>query len=95
MASCLLNYIQKKVAEGTRDFWLWSDNCSGQNRNTNIFSMYLYASAKFNVNIKHTFLEVGHTQHEGDSVHARIERYVAGRKFDCPDEWISVISEAK
>lgn len=95
VASCLFHYIQKKASEGIVDFLLWSDNCAGQNRNKNVFSMYVYASAKFNVNIKHSFLETGHTQNEGDSVHAAIERHAKGHQIYTLNEWGSIISEAK
>lgn len=61
VVSCLLDFIEKKASMGIKDFFLWSDNCTGQNRNRHLFSMYVYASSKFNVNIKHSFLEVGHT----------------------------------
>lgn len=78
VASCLLHYIETKSSLGITEFFMWSDNCAGQNRNKNLISMYVYASCKFNVDIKHSFLEVGHTQNEGDSVHATIERHAKG-----------------
>ena len=54
---------------------MYSDTCAGQNKNSFILAMMLYA-------IQHTelgkialcFLEGGHTQIENDSVHATIER---------------------
>lgn len=95
VASCLLNYIDKKVSTGVKDFFLWSDNCGGQNRNKHVFSMYLYASSKYNINIKHSFLEVGHTQNEGDSVHATIEKHARGRKIFNLSEWSNIIESAK
>jgi len=33
IASCLMDYIQIRAAHGTKIFELFSDNCSGQNRN--------------------------------------------------------------
>lgn len=81
--------------QGVIDFWLYSDNCSGQNRNKNILSVFLYASAKFNISIKHTFLEVGHTQNEGDSVYATIEKFAKNQKIYTPEDWIELIKRAK
>ena len=57
--------------------------------------MYMYVSSKYNIDIKHTFLEVGHTQNEGDSVHAQIERHVKGRKIYNTEEWCDIIKTAK
>lgn len=28
VASCLLNYIEKRASEGIKDFYLWSDCCA-------------------------------------------------------------------
>lgn len=81
VSSCLLQYIEKRASEGVTDFLLWSDNCPGQNRNKQVLAMLVYASCKHNVSIKLSFLEVGHTQNEGDSVHATIERHAKGRKI--------------
>ena len=90
---CLIFW--KKVEEGITNFYFWSDNCAGENRNKNVFSMLVYASAKLNIDIKYSFLEVGHTQNEGDSVHATIERYSRGRKIFTQNEWSSIITNAE
>lgn len=47
------------------------------------------------MNIKHTFLEVGHTQNEGDSIHATIERASKYKNIYTPSEWSSLIRWAK
>ena len=95
VSSCLLNYIARKVADGVENFILWCDNCGDQNRNTIVFTMLAYASAKYNVTIRHNFLKTGHTQNEGDAVHAAIKRHAKGRKNFTPDEWCEVIRGAK
>lgn len=64
-------YISKYKDQGINEFRFWSDNCVGQNRN--VFAMYMHAAILYNVSIHHSFLEVGHTPNEGDSVHALIE----------------------
>ncbi|KAL4716988.1 hypothetical protein ACJJTC_001849 [Scirpophaga incertulas] len=80
VSSCLSDFISKGVDAGAVEFRFWSDNCAGQNRNRIVFAAYMLLSQKYNITIKHTFLEQGHTQQEGDSVHALIER-CAKNKF--------------
>lgn len=57
--------------------------------------MFVYASWKYSVNITHSFLEFGHTQNEGVSIHATIERYAKGRKIYTLDAWCKVMESAK
>lgn len=74
VSSCLLNFIQTNVEQGTKEFRFWSDNCAGQNCNRFVYSLYIYAAKKFNIYITHRFLQKGHTQNEGDSIHSVIKR---------------------
>lgn len=53
---------------------LFNNKCGGQNKNKAIMAMHIHASRTLNVKISHYFLEKGHTQNEGDSDHATIER---------------------
>jgi len=50
--------------------------------------MWEYASATPKVTIVHQFLEVGHTQNEGDSVHATIECAKKGKVIYVPSQWV-------
>ncbi|KAL4718649.1 hypothetical protein ACJJTC_012105 [Scirpophaga incertulas] len=95
VASCIYDIMKLKRSEGCDDFRFWSDNCTGQNRNRIVFFMYLYAAKELNINIKHTFLEKGHTQNEGDSIHATIERAAKYKSIYTPSEWSSLIRWAK
>ena len=95
VASCLLHFIELKIAEGISKFSSYSDNCGGQNRNRFVFAMFVFVCAKYNIDIKHTFLEAGHTQNESDSVHSMIERYSSKRKIFTLDEWREIIKAAK
>nr|XP_053600103.1 uncharacterized protein LOC128669360 isoform X1 [Plodia interpunctella] len=95
VGSCLLDFIEKKVANGAEDVRFWSDNCTGQNRNRVVYSLYMYASHKYNINITHRFLESGHTQQEADSVHALIERSAKGKIIYTPDQWYALVRWAK
>ncbi|KAL4703105.1 hypothetical protein ACJJTC_018142 [Scirpophaga incertulas] len=95
VSSCLSDFISKGVDAGAVEFRFWSDNCAGQNRNRIVFAAYMLLSQKYNITIKHTFLEQGHTQQEGDSVHALIERCAKNKCIYSPLEWFSLVRWAK
>lgn len=93
--SCLLDFIEKKSKLGVKQFNFRFDNCAGQNRNRIVFGLYLYASNKYKINIKHAFLERGHTQNEGDSVYALIENSSKNKVIYTPSEWFCLVRWAK
>lgn len=95
VASCLLKFIETKVEQGAKDIRFWSDNCAGQNRNRFVFSLYVYAAKKYKIRITHRFLQKGHTQNEGDSVHSVIERASQPKTIYSPDEWRLLVRWAK
>jgi len=76
IASCVWRYINSQAADGNcKEFVFFSDNCAGQNKSKAIAGMYMYAVRTFNTDrISHHYMEPGHTQNEGDSMHALIER---------------------
>lgn len=75
VSSCVIAFIKEKVEmENIQEFSFFSDNCGGQNRNKNIISMYVYCAINFSVRITHYYLEKGHAQNEGDSIHSNIEK---------------------
>lgn len=69
---CELNILNTDINEIT----IWSDNCSGQNKNINLIICYLWLLHKFpNLQkINHKYLLKGHTHMEVDGVHSLIER---------------------
>lgn len=95
VASCVYDFIKKFVLKGVKEFRFWSDNCAGQNRNRIVFYMYAHAAKEFGVTITHSFLEKGHTQNEGDSVHSVIERAAEHITIYTPDEWKLLVRWAK
>uniref|UniRef100_A0A6P7H5S2 Uncharacterized protein LOC114346528 n=1 Tax=Diabrotica virgifera virgifera TaxID=50390 RepID=A0A6P7H5S2_DIAVI len=95
IGSCLINFINHKVDRGTKQFSFYSDNCAGQNRNKFLFTMYSFLAQKHNIVIKHTFLEKGHTQTEGDSMHSVIERASKHIPIFSPDQWYTLVRTAK
>lgn len=95
IGSCLLNFIKRNIEKGVNEFSFFSDNCTGQNRNKYLFSLYNYISQLYKVTICHSFLERGHTQNEGDSIHSVIERASRNIPVYSPDQWYTVVRTAK
>lgn len=90
----VLNFIEVQVKAGKTCFLFWSDNCSSQNKNKYLFSMYTYASCKYNIKIVHRYLEKGHTHNEADNMHAAIERAARSKVIFEPQDWIDIIKKA-
>ncbi|XP_047035469.1 uncharacterized protein LOC124641446 [Helicoverpa zea] len=95
VSSCLYDFIKVNAEKGVHEFRFWSDNCAGQNRNRIVFALYLLAAKEFGVTVTHRFMEKGHTQNEGDSVHALVERESERRMIYVPDEWFCLVRWAK
>lgn len=96
ISSCLLDFVKIQQKKGIKKIIFYSDNCGGQNRNRFIFSMFAYASKSFNLEIVHRFLEKGHTQNAGDSMHAVIENAKKRQStIYSPDQWVMLIRIAK
>ncbi|KAK4875521.1 hypothetical protein RN001_011943 [Aquatica leii] len=98
ICSCVYKFISKNKNE---NLVFYSDNCVGQNKNKFVFGMYLYCTQKFEYikSITHKFLIVGHTQNEGDSMHASIERekkrVLKSGPIYVPSQWSMVVRNAK
>lgn len=97
IGTCILEYLRDKNVENVI---FYSDNCSGQNKNKYILSLYMYIVQNMNIHsITHKFLIVGHTQNEGDNMHSLIEK----NKKQClksgpiyvPDQLLPIIQLAK
>lgn len=84
VGSCILKFLQNYF-NGTEispsNVVFYSDNCTGQNKNKFITSLYIYAVLTMNIqSIHHKFLIVTcscfslHTQNEGDYMHSVIEK---------------------
>ncbi|XP_046685006.1 uncharacterized protein LOC124370749 [Homalodisca vitripennis] len=77
MASCLFTWANEELNKSSIDtLTVWTDNCSGQNRNINMIFMYIWILKTLpNINeINHKFLLAGHTHMEVDGKHGLIER---------------------
>ena len=86
-----------KLAErGIKEVIYYSDTCGGQQRNINFSAMALYCVTNLPPNkIRHNYFERGHSQMEGVSVHARIEKETKFRDIYTPAEWMSAVANAK
>jgi len=83
ISTCVYLYLKSLNEDAGKrneelDVIFYTDNCTGQNRNQFVKTMYTYAvkNLKHIRSITHKFLVVGHTQNEGDSAHSLIEAEV-------------------
>ena len=83
---CVLTFIKELVSPDVKEIVFYSDNCCGQNRKRIISTMYLKAVAGTDID-HHTFLERGHTQNEGNSVHSTIEKAIGKTQVYTPQQY--------
>lgn len=99
ISSCLLKHIRENVPDGVKKLTIFSDCCSGQNRN-NVMCMMLFAALQEHPSlqrIEHIFLIPGHTfMPEVDSKHAVIETYKRKwlKRVDVPEGWYAAVEAA-
>jgi hypothetical protein len=77
---------------------MFSDTCSGQNRNQFLSSMIIYFLSHVSVNIKvveEKYFESGHSQMECDSMHSTIQRNVKHKAVYSPHEYVRCIETAR
>ena len=75
---------------------LYSDSCTGQNRNQFITAVLLHAVQVLHIDIiEQKFLVPGHTQMECDSMHAAIEHAQRYQKMYVPNDWLNVMTSAR
>lgn len=93
IATCLYNYLKELDNRAVNTLLLYCDNCTGQNKNKVIFSMFkhfLEQSKNLKV-IQINYLLAGHTYMPVDSMHAVIEREVRKLIVWAPSQWPSFI----
>lgn len=97
VVSCLWNFVQTCENVKTKEqLTVWSDSCSGQNKNFHMICFYqlLILKGIFKV-IDHKFPEVGHTYLDSDRDFGRIEKVL--RKHSTiftPDQYRQIIKSA-
>uniref|UniRef100_A0ABD2X5R0 DUF7869 domain-containing protein n=1 Tax=Trichogramma kaykai TaxID=54128 RepID=A0ABD2X5R0_9HYME len=96
VASILMRQIEYILSSRPKvnDIRTVSDNCTGQNKNQNVFTMLIMMAVFHDVKITHRFLEVGHTQSAGDSMHSTIESYTRHREIFTQDQWAKSMRKA-
>lgn len=99
ISSNLLQFLKEKDNEGFEEIALFSDGCTGQNKNSITPAMLLFFVNYVSVNVKIItlhFFETNHGQNEGDSIHSTIERALrhAGDVF-VPSQLVSIARLAR
>lgn len=75
VSSCIIEWALNYLDPSVKERIIWSDNFTGQNRNTILIYCYFWLLTCTNLNvINHKFLLRGHTHSEVDTVHSIIER---------------------
>ncbi|XP_022823697.1 uncharacterized protein LOC111362445 isoform X3 [Spodoptera litura] len=98
VGTCIYKFLKDHCVG--KNVFFYTDNCSAQNKNKYLLSLYHYAIKVLGVvSITHKYLVIGHTQNEGDSVHSTIERektrILKNGSIFVPTQWKSVIQCAK
>lgn len=93
----LLYYLQNEIPKTVTEVSLFSDTCSGQNRNQYISALLLWAVQKIDQLqiIEQKFLESGHTHMEVDSMHAAIENAAKKTSINSVHDWKNVFKQAR
>lgn len=95
IGTCISRYV-KSTPINVKHLILYSDNCSGQNRNKYMMTALLHAVATTHIElIDQKFLTTGHTKMEADSVHAAIEKTSRNVNIFTPHEYINVMKLAR
>ncbi|RVE42680.1 hypothetical protein evm_012668 [Chilo suppressalis] len=97
IGTCLYYYLSKELPPNIKEISIFSDTCSGQNRNQYISALLLWAVQKIeNLDvIEQKFLESGHTHMEVDSMHAAIETASKNKTINSVNEWKNVFKAAR
>lgn len=94
-ASFITDYLTRHCLPKRLPIIIYSDGCTSQNRNNILANALLNFSIQHEVSIVQKYLEVGHTQMEGDCVHSAIERKLKNRLVHLPSDFLSVTKEAR
>lgn len=93
IATCLYSFLINCSEKGASEVRMFCDGCAGQNKNTIVAAMLLWAIKTLKIQeISIRYFETSHGQSEGDSVHSTIEYAIknSGDLF-MPSQLVSVI----
>ena len=95
IATCIFRFF-RSMSDAVKHVILYSDTCSGQNRNQNFSAMCLDAVQRTHVQcIAHLYMESGHSQKECDSAHSTIESALKRKDVFCPTDFFQIVSMAR
>ena len=96
IGTCLYKHLES-LPKSVHHVVLFSDTCTGQNRNKYVTTALRHAVQNiFNIEtIDQKFLERGHSHMECDTMHAAIERAKKGVKIHHPYQWLTVCQCAR
>uniref|UniRef100_H3A4G0 Uncharacterized protein n=1 Tax=Latimeria chalumnae TaxID=7897 RepID=H3A4G0_LATCH len=96
--SCLYEYITNILPDEITEVSMFSDSCGGQNRNQFFAAVCQHTVTNPNGRVElldHKFLEKGHTEMEGGSMHSAIENAAKKNEICHPYKWHSVARLAR
>ena len=95
IGSCVYRHLAS-LSASTKHACMYSDSCTGQNRNQYMAAMMSFAIRKLKLEvIEHKFLESGHTHMECDSMHSAIEFAKKKTPIYVPSQWLTVMHGAR
>ncbi|KAE8742480.1 hypothetical protein FOCC_FOCC011976 [Frankliniella occidentalis] len=97
IASCIFEHVKTAIPPGVTEIYLFSDCCSGQNRNSVVCAMF-HVALQVHPTVKtinHVFLVPGHTRMECDAKHAVIERAKKKEEvINVPSDYYQLVKKA-
>ena len=96
IGSCLLHYINNNLSPDVNKLAIFSDNCSGQNKNINLslLLLRLVQSERFS-SIKQYFFIPGHSFLPCDQDFGHLERAFEGKDIFSTPHYVSLMKEAR
>ncbi|CAG9822128.1 unnamed protein product [Phaedon cochleariae] len=95
IGTCLVKWIQN-LPQNITELNLFSDTCSGQNRNQYIAALFVFLVQNSSLNIiEHNFLESGHSCMEIDSMHSAIENAKRNVPVYTMHDWLNIFRMAR
>ena len=98
VGTCIYKYLEQKRSSepNVNEVHFFSDNTAAQNRNRFVAFTLWYARKHLGFQkLMHTFLEVGHTETENDSVHSSIESKSRRITLYTPEQWYSTVRSCR
>lgn len=95
IGTALLKWINQ-LPQNVNEISLFSDTCSGQNRNQYITALFLYVVKHTQIEVlQHSFMESGHSYMEVDSMHSSIEYAKKNVPVYTMHDWLNICRLAR